>query len=247
MSRWFGKYTKTHKDVFVKSWTKHYEILEQLKFVLNDEYNEDDKENVKSVLSKFTTYLGPLTQQWVTYMHPSPSLLEFEIKEIYKWIATNAFAECMNVDGVFYSEIASSDARRKVAYFMKLFIVLSLEHAETNISRFQKTPEEIREAINARITLERAKMVQRIDKQARQDREITLLYKKFGLGDWNFQLSYESNFMQARELGLFGFDSSVSDNGVPLENAAQRYGIGNGRSEGADGVGENANGEFAEQ
>jgi hypothetical protein len=210
MSRWFGRqYNRKHMDELKKSWEKLATLMKMLNSVWKD-YEDDTKEDIKSVLSKFVNWMGPLTNQWVTYMVPNNELHESEIVQIYKWITIFGLAECMNKDGVLYVDVVKAgDRRERVQNFVSLFIVLSLLNADSQMFEFQKSVEQIREAINTRATAERAGILERINVRERGDREVALLNKKFGLGEWSDvytskynSANFDKHLKQMEEFGV---------------------------------------------
>jgi len=226
IARWFGKnFPRSYADEFKTVWNNHFNIHEVLRRYL-DTRSDERKKQTADVLASFANYIGSFTQDWVKYIHPSENLTDFEINEIYKWVVLSAMNESMNKDGQFYADkVPTEDARQEVAEFMKLFFILTLENAETYVLNYSKTPEEIRRSIDARLALERAAMVQRIDKA--HDRQVAMMMKKFGIGDWNFAGTFEDVINQATAFGLAGQRKETRD---------EAYGLGSGRAEGPDGV-----------
>ena len=244
MSRWFGgKYNKDHRRLLETSWEKQAVVIELLQGMLR-EFEDEYKNDVESVLSKFAEWMGPLTQQWMSHMYPTQELQEKELIVIYRWITLVALAELMNVNGAMYVGVPKNAERReRVKEFISVFIALSLDNAETNVYVFQKTKEQIREAINARTTKERAAIVKRIDDVDRGEREVELINKRLGLGVWGnvytnklTSSAFDMQLRQMKEFGVVDFDPSVAEQGRRPENAAEAYGLGSGRAEGADRV-----------
>ncbi len=243
MMRWFGKYNKEHRRLLETSWQKQGIVMELLQAVQGD-FEDETKQDIKSVLTKFTEWMGPLTQTWMTTLFPSNNLREKELIAIYRWISYIALSECLNMDGPMYVDVPKSAERRaRVKQFLCVFVTLALNHSETNMLIFQKSKEQIRESINARTTKERAAIVKRIDDVERSEREVELINKRLGIGVWGnvytnklTSSAFEMQLRQMKEFGVLDFDPSVSEQRGRQENAAEAYGLGRGRAEGADRV-----------
>ncbi len=243
MSRWFGNYNKDHRALLETEWQKQAVVIELMNGVQKD-YDEALKTDIKSVCLKFTEWMGPLTQSWISTMFPSAELQEKELIAIYHWVATVGLTECMNSEGPLYADVLKNAERRLVVkQFMKVFVTIALEHAETTMYVYQKTKEQIREAINARTTKERAAIVKRIDNVDRSDREAELINKRLGLGVWSAvytnkltSSAFDMQLRQMKEFGVLDYDPAVSQGRAPQENAAEAYGLGRGRAEVADRV-----------
>ena len=146
-----------------------------------------------------------------------------EYKDMIRWILLGSFSILLEETGsIFYeTEGTTLVLRQSSAQFIGSTVFQLFESIHTQLQLFQRTPEQIRYAIEARKQQERERFLTKQNKYGDAEKRSDNLMKLFGIGDYSDRTlknrfaydadNYEFHRQQRLEYGLPEFSPDISN------------------------------------
>ena len=182
-TKWFPKINRSHKELLDTIWDKLATIqimgVEKLKEI-------DDEGIVKTiayVFEQFTTWCGSWLAIWRKDIRPG-AITPDEYRLVLRWSIYTALLSIFTHTSSLYDDASSAEVAQHAAKFAVEYIVQSLNETAKLTNKYQLTPEQINEQIEARAEMERASFIKKFDDKEKELRKIELIKKKLKIGDW---------------------------------------------------------------
>lgn len=222
-SRWIHKIKYEHELQLQDIWKRQYTVVDNA--IQSIENHEDDvyKTTVSTALNRYTMMLGSLLEVIFNFVRISPSLNSSEYNDLVRWIVLGSISCLLDESSMCYDvEATTPFLRQTVAAFLgtTVFQLFASIHKESQL--YNKTPEEIRFAIEARKQQERERFIKKQDKLTSDgEKRADNLMKLFGLGDYSKgaltkKFAYDADYFefhrnQRLEYGLPDFSQDVTN------------------------------------
>jgi hypothetical protein len=239
MIKWFHSVSRSHRELVNTIWEKEAGVTTRALASLG-EFSEGEAEVVETIrlaLMRFTTWLGPWMAIWIRDFRPGVVLTEEEYILKLRWTVYIGILSLLTPSSPLYAGAPSLEAQVGAVGFMRGWLMDNISTFADTVNKYQLSPEEIRDALNARIELEKAMFINEFDKQDLEGRRLERLKKGLKIGRWNvtdsmFTINKEG-FEFAREqrarMGLPEYDGAITGGAV----------AGAGAGAGAGAAGEN--------
>jgi hypothetical protein len=167
--------------------------------------------------------MGGLLEVIFKFVRVSPIIIETEYNDLIRWIIVSSISCLLDESSFFYDvDAATPLLRQTVASFLGTTIFQLFEFIYKEGILYNKTPEEIRFAIDVRKQQERERFIQKQDKLASDaEKRADNLMKLFGLGDYSEgalkkRFAYDADYFefhrnQRLEYGLPEFSQDITN------------------------------------
>jgi hypothetical protein len=235
-AKWFVKISYSHSELIQRIWNTVAEIttkrLEDLKRV-----DASLQDVIRSVLRRFTGWLGRWMNIWINEFRPSAEIHESELTLLLRWTVLNGFAALLTRNSPMYEGTTSqSSARATSVKFLTSWILDALITAAQRVDTYQLTADQIAEKLNERAEMERAAFLKKFDDLDLDLRKVELIKKKLKIGDWSVGatknlFSYDANMFeferdQRAAFGVPDFEENITGiRVVAAEQGGEMYGF----------------------
>jgi hypothetical protein len=229
-SKWFRGITFQHEELLQEIWKKYYKIVDTAIEELDNHENETYKKIVYTVLNRYTNLIGNLLEIIIHFVRISPMIHETEFKDLLRWITLGSISLLLDETSVLYNT-ENIVLRQSAAYFIGKNIFQLFELIHIQLHHVNKTPEQIKDAIESRKQQERERFIKKQDKLASDaEKRADNLMKLFGLGDYSEgalknKFTYDADFYefhrnQRLEYGLPEFSEDIMNREASLTDAS---------------------------
>jgi hypothetical protein len=232
-SKWIKSITFEHEVLLQEIWNKQYNIVNAAIETIDDHEHDTYKQIVRTALDRYTTFVGQLFEIIFTHVRVSMVVRFTEYKDLVRWILLGSLSLLLNESEQFYEvEGTTLLLRQSSAQFIGTTAFQLFESIHNQLQLFQRTPEQIRYAIEARKQQEREQFLTKQNKYGDAEKRSDNLMKLFGIGDYSDRTlknrfaydadNYEFHRLQRLEYGLPEFSPDISnvediDMGHPVE------------------------------
>jgi hypothetical protein len=228
-SKWIKSITFEHEVLLQEIWKKQYAIADTSIETIDDHENDIYKSIIRTALDRYTTLVGQLFEVLFQSVRVSGSVRLTEYKDLIRWILLSSLFSLLNESSIFYeAEGTTLLLRQSSAEFIGTTVFQLFESIHSQLQIFQRTPEQIRYAIEARKQQERERFLTKQNKYGDAEKRSDNLMKLFGIGDYSDRTlknrfaydadNYEFHRLQRLEYGLPEFSpdiSNVEDSTIP--------------------------------
>jgi len=222
-SKWFRSIKLEHELKLQDIWNRHYAIVDTAIESIDNQENEQYKTTVSNALNRYTELVGSILDIIFQSVRISPELTEVEYKDLVRWVMLSSISCLLDESSFCYDvDAATPLLRQTVASFLGTTVFRLIEAIYKETQMYNKTPEEIQFAIDARKQQERERFIQKQDKLASDaEKRADNLMKLFGLGDYSEgalkkKFTYDADYFefhrnQRLEYGLPEFSQDISN------------------------------------
>jgi len=231
-SKWIRSITFEHELLLQELWKKQYGIVDTAIGVVDDHEHDSYKQIIRTALDRYTDLIGKLFEIVVQSVRVSSAIRVTEYKDLVRWILLSSLSLLLNESSLFYeTEGTTLLLRQSAAQFIGTTMFQLLESIHGQLQLFQRTPEQIRYAIEARKQQERERFLTKQNKYGDAEKRSDNLMKLFGIGDYSDRTlknrfaydadNYEFHRNQRLEYGLPEFSPDISnmEEGPPVEES----------------------------
>lgn len=227
--KWFNSVSRSHRDLIDKIWEKEAEVTVRALEAIG-EFGEGDEAVISTIrlaLERFTAWLGPWMNIWLNEFRAGGVMTEEEYILLLRWTVHTGILSLLTPSCALYAGAPSLEVQMSAVGFMRVWILDNLKTHHETVQKYQLSPEQIRDALNARAELEKAMFIGDFDKQDREGRKIELMKKKLKIGKWDASnlftinaVGFEFEREQRARMGLLDFDPGVTGGagGAAAEN-----------------------------
>lgn len=221
-SKWIKSITFEHEVLLQEIWKKQYTIVNSSIETIDDHENDIYKSIIRTALNRYTTLVGQLFEVVFKFVRISTLVRLTEYKDLVRWILLASLSSLLNESSLFYeAEGTTLGLRKSSAEFIGTTIFNLFESIHSQLQIFQRTPEQIRYAIEARKQQERERFLTKQNKYGDAEKRSDNLMKLFGIGDYSDRTlknrfaydadNYEFHRLQRLEYGLPEFSPDISN------------------------------------
>jgi hypothetical protein len=214
-TKWFPKINRSHKELLDTIWEKLAGIQTAGLAKLQEIDNEYVVKAIVHAFEQFAAWCGSWLAIWRKDIRPG-SITPEEYRLVLRWSIYTALLSIFTHTNPVYDNAASAGVAQQAAKFVIDYIVQSLNETAKLASKYQLTPEQINEQIEARAEMERASFIKKFDDKEKELRKIELVKKKLKIGDWYVgNLSkydadrFDFERMQREQMGLPEFAADI--------------------------------------
>jgi hypothetical protein len=223
MLKWFHSVSRTHRELLDKIWEKEAEVTIRALEALGEfrEGEQDTVLTIRTAFERFTAWLGPWMSIWINEFRAGVQITEEEYILKVRWTVYIGILSLLTPSSPLYAGAPSLDVQVAATNYMRSWVLDNIKVYSETVKKYQLTPEEIRDALNARIELEKAMFIGDLDKQDREGRKLELVKKSLKLGRWNVTDSlftinaagFEFEREQRARMGLPEYDGAITGGG----------------------------------
>ena len=173
-------------------------------------------------MDRYTTLVGQLFEIVFKDVRISSTIRLTEYKDLIRWILLGSLSLLLDESSMFYeTEGTTLMLRQSSAQFIGTTVFQLFESIHNQLQIFQRTPEQIRYAIEARKQQERERFLTKQNKYGDAEKRSDNLMKLFGIGDYSDRTlknrfaydadNYEFHRLQRLEYGLPEFSPDISN------------------------------------
>jgi len=237
-SKWIKSITFEHEFLLQEVWKKQYRVVDTAIGMIDDHEHDSYKQIIRTALDRYTTLVGQLFEVLFHQVRVSVSVRSTEYKDISRWILLGSLSLLLDDLSLFYEmEGTTLVLRQSSAQFIGTTVFELFESIHLELQIFQRTPEQIRYAIESRKQQERERFLTKQNKYGDAEKRSDNLMKLFGIGDYSDRTlknrfaydadNYEFHRLQRLEYGLpeFSPDISTVDDSIPsmMEEESGRF------------------------
>lgn len=220
-SKWIKAITFEHETLLQEIWSKQYNIINAAIETIDDHEHETYKQIIRTALDRYTTLVGQLFEIVFKDVRISSTIRLTEYKDLIRWILLGSLSLLLDESSMFYeTEGTTLMLRQSSAQFIGTTVFQLFESIHNQLQIFQRTPEQIRYAIEARKQQERERFLTKQNKYGDAEKRSDNLMKLFGIGDYSDRTlknrfaydadNYEFHRLQRLEYGLPEFSPDIS-------------------------------------
>jgi hypothetical protein len=231
--KWFPKINRSHKELLDTIWEKLASIQIAGVSKLKELDDEDVARAIVYAFDKFTAWCGSWLSVWRTEIRPG-SITPEEYRLILRWSMYTGLLAIFTHTSPLYEDAPSAEVAQNAAKFAVDYFVQSLNDTMKLVSKYQLTPDQINEQIEARAEMERASFIKKFDDKEKELRKIELIKKKLKIGDWYVgNLSkYDADRFdfergQREQMGLPEFAADIVGDQAQAGAPGEEYGFHN--------------------
>jgi transcription initiation factor TFIIIB Brf1 subunit/transcription initiation factor TFIIB len=221
-SKWIRSITFEHETLLQEVWKKQYTVIDKSIETIDDHEHEIYKSIIRTALDRYTTLIGQLFEVVFRFVRISNSIRLTEYKDLVRWIFLGSLSMLLDESSIFYeAEGTSLILRQSSAEFIGTTVFQLCESIHSQLQIFQRTPDQIRYAIEARKQQERERFLTKQNKYGDAEKRSDNLMKLFGIGDYSDRTlknrfaydadNYEFHRLQRLEYGLPEFSPDISN------------------------------------
>jgi len=234
-SKWFPKISRNHNNLLTTIWTKSFNSVTKAADALR-EYSQDTIDIIQASLDRFTAWFGTWLTVINTNIRSGIQLTPKEFRLMIQWSLFNGLLALFSETSPIYADATDSSKKVEATKFHMTWICDAILNTIDLIGKYQKTPEQIAEAINARAELEKAYFIKKFDDLDKDLRDIEKRKKALKIGDWAVGtlknlFSYDADFFefergQRAAMGLPEFSTDITGlaEAEPMRAAVQEEG-----------------------
>jgi hypothetical protein len=218
--KWFPSITEQHRNTLYGIWEENGVLITTK---LNDMdlnfQHAESKEVVQRVLQTSMTWLGSWLAHWISNIRVG-SMSEAEVQIVLRWSILQVLQSLLMEKSPLYASV-SEHVRAEVFGFLQDWCLKTLQVAGITFRKYQRTPEQIKEALDIRVEKERGIFIAEMDRLVGDDRKMELMKKRLGIGRWAIGAkkglfsSYNADFneflfAQRKEMGIPEFSTELT-------------------------------------
>jgi len=218
-SKWFPKISRSHNALLNTIWTSSFGSVSRALFMLND-YSPETIEIVHKSLDRFTAWFG----MWLSVIRENVrSGVQLSVKEfrlMIQWSLFNALLALFTEESPFYADASDSIKKVEATKFHVNWVCDSIINGIELIRKYQKSTQQINEAITARAELEKAYFIKKFDDLEKDLKDVEKRKMALKIGDWAVGtlknlFSYDADFFefergQRAAMGLPEFSGDIT-------------------------------------
>ena len=218
-SKWFPKISRNHNTLLTNIWTKSFVSVLKATNALGD-YPQETIDIIQASLDRFTAWFSAWLSAINADIRSGIQLTDKEFRLMIQWSLFSGLLSLMSETSPMYADATDSVRKVEAAKFHITWVCDAMINTIEFIGKYQKTPEQIAEAINARAELEKAYFIERFDKLDKDLRDIEKRKKALKIGDWAVGtlknlFSYDADFFefergQRAAMGLPEFSGDIT-------------------------------------
>jgi len=221
-SKWIKAITFEHETLLQEIWNKQYNTVNTAIETIDDHEHDTYKQIIRTALDRYTTLVGQLFEIIFKDVRISLEVRSTEYKDLIRWILLGSLSLLLDESSIFYeTEGTTLLLRQSSAQFIGMNVFQLFESIHNQLQLFQRTPEQIRYAIEARKQQERERFLTKQNKYGDAEKRSDNLMKLFGIGDYSDRTlknrfaydadNYEFHRLQRLEYGLPEFSPDISN------------------------------------
>jgi hypothetical protein len=199
-SKWFPKISRHHKSLLDTIWTKSYRVVLDAIKAMKD-LSEETQGIVQRSLERYAGWFG----NWLAILHKEirtgihVSVPEYRL--VLQWSLVSGLMALFSENSPLYADATDSSKKAEAIRFHTGWVTEAMIAALEQFDKYQKSAEDITEAINARAELEKAYFIKKFDDLDKDLRDIEKRKKALKIGDWAVGtlknlFSYDANFFE---------------------------------------------------
>ena len=229
IASWFPKLIPSHKKLLEEIWERQSALSIRAIKAIEELDNEDVTAAIQTALQAFASWLGGWLRYWTDEIRVGAELTEDEYTLLLRWSVYSGCLALLTSSSSFFAAAQSEAVRTAAINFMKSWLVDALTTAGGIMTTYQKSPETIRDELNARQEMEKKAVIDEFDNLDQKSRKMQLMMKKYGIGRWGLgkvasKLNpeiMEAERAQRAQMGLPEFSADVTGTGDEGEGGAQ--------------------------
>ena len=234
-SKWFPKISRNHNGLLTTIWTKSFGSVLKATNALR-EYSDDTINIIQSSLDRFTTWFSTWLSVISNDVRSGVQLTPQEFRLMIQWTLFNGLAALFTESSPIYADATDSVKKVEATKFHIMWVCDAMLNTIELIGSYQKTPEQIADAINVRAEKEKAYFIEKFDSLDKDLRDIEKRKKALKIGDWAVGtlknlFSYDADFFefergQRAAMGLPEFSGDITGlaEAEPARTAVQEEG-----------------------
>jgi len=218
-SKWFPKISRNHNELLNKIWMKSFGSVTKATDALG-EYPQETIDVIQASLDRYTTWFSTWLAVISADIRSGIQLTNKEFRLMIEWSLINGLLALFTDTSPIYADAGDSSKKVDANKFHVMWVCDAIVNTIELIGKYQKTPQQIAEAINARAELERAYFINKFDALDKDLKDIEKRKKALKIGDWAVGtlknlFSYDANFFefergQRSAMGLPEFSSDIT-------------------------------------
>ncbi len=215
--KWFPKITRSHAKLLQDIWAKFGSVRNTAIDGL-DELEDDERAIVNRALMRMADWYGPWLTTWRNKIRPGHGFTPREHVFVSQWSAFVLVQSLLTPASPLYADAGTPEGVVRAIKFIAAWLNNSLVLAQATVAKYQLTPEEVLEQVNARTEKEKNMFIKKFDVQEMEMRKLELMKKKLKMGDWSIgsanRKSYNPELLeiertQQAKMGLPEFSADV--------------------------------------
>ena len=218
-SKWFPKISRNHNGLLDKIWTKSFSSVLKATNALGD-YTQETIDIIQASLDRYTAWFGTWLSVIGADIRSGVQLTSREFRLMIQWALVSGLNALFNESSPIYADATDSVRKVEATKFHINWVCDAMLNTIDLIRTYQKTPEQIAEAINARAELEKAYFIEKFDKLEKDLRDVEKRKKALKIGEWSVGttknlFSYDADFFelergQRAAMGLPEFSGDIT-------------------------------------
>jgi hypothetical protein len=218
-SKWFPKISRNHNGLLDKIWTKSFSSVLKATNALGD-YTQETIDIIQSSLDRYTAWFGTWLSVIGADIRSGVQLTSQEFRLMIQWALFSGLNALFDESSPMYADATDSVRKVEATKFHINWVCDAMLNTIDIIRTYQKTPEQIAEAINARAELEKAYFIEKFDKLEKDLRDVEKRKKALKIGEWSVGtlknlFSYDADFFefergQRAAMGLPEFSGDIT-------------------------------------
>ena len=218
-SKWFPKISRNHNGLLATIWTASFGSVTKATNALS-EYSPETIEIAHKSLDRFTTWFSMWLSVIRDDIRSGVQLTTKEFRLMIQWSLFNALLALFSEESPMYADASDSVKKVEATKFHILWVCDAMISGIELIRKYQKTPEQIQEAITARAELEKAYFIKKFDDLDKDLKDVEKRKMALKIGDWAVGtlknlFSYDADFFefergQRAAMGLPEFSGDIT-------------------------------------
>ena len=233
IATWFPVIIPSHQELLLRIWETQSALSTRAIKAIEELDNEDVTSAIHTALQGFASWLGGWLRYWIDEIRVGVDLTADEHTLVLRWSVYSGCLALLTSSSSFFVAAPSEAVRATAINFIKGWLVDALTTAASRMDTYQKSPEEVRDELNARQEMEKEAVIKEFDDLDPQSRKMQLMMKKYGIGRWalgavasklNPEIM-EAERAQRAQMGLPEFSADVTGIAAEGGGAEDQYGF----------------------
>ena len=218
-SKWFPKISRNHDNLLKNIWAKSFSSVQKAAQTLGG-YSQETIDIIQASLDRFTAWFSAWLSVVNADIRSGIQLTDKEFRLMIQWSLFSGLLSLFSETSPMYADATDSVRKVEATKFHIGWVCDAMINMIELVGKYQKTSEQIAEAINARAELEKAYFIKKFDDLDEDLHYIEKQKKALKIGDWAVGtlknlFSYDADFFefergQRTAMGLPEFSSDIT-------------------------------------
>lgn len=233
--KWFPKINRNHAILLNTIWETMSEVTTATHKNLADVDDESVVPTIRTALERFTAWFGEWLHVWREEFRPDNEFTAAEFTLVLKWSLFAGLRALVTPSSALYADAPSVAVAQQAADGIANWILLSAKTAQSMIRKYQLTPQEIKEQVDARLEKEKQMFIRKLDVLEPELKKLEKMKKKLKIGDWSVGTTrnlfsydpemFEFERSQRAAMGVPEHSADVVEQQAGEESAAEAAGF----------------------